>query len=96
MDKNSLDAYHADTRAAVKAFKIGYDAALSEILALVKGGSMTTEEAAACMAGTRLKLMEAEGRKITEYQRESLFKSELHTIESHLPGYRGLVSGRHF
>lgn len=77
--------------ARINALTKGIEAKAAEYAAMVRDGSLTAEEAAQCLAGAALKLrekLEAPGRGpgIEYYQL---------LIDQRLPGFKGLVIGRH-
>lgn len=71
-------------------------------LASVKDGLLTVDEAAACLAGATLKAREECGNApidIPEALRQSMLEDELKYarlwLDTQLPGFDGLVLGRH-
>ena len=60
----------------------------------VQVDELTTEEAAQCLAGATLKVIEEFGGN-AGVDRDVLFRQALHDIESRLPDYSGIIVGRH-
>lgn len=63
---------------------------------LISAGALTIEEAATCLAGARLKAMQAAFPARTAYNHAALYRSALVEIASHLPAWEGLCLDTHF
>lgn len=65
-------------------------------LALIQDGTLTIDEAAKSYTGAMLKwFFEEEGRPESAIDRDGVYRQCLHDLESRLPGYKGIVLGRH-
>lgn len=67
-----------------------------ELLRQIRDDLLSVTEAAACMAGHRLKTMQAAFPSRTAYNHDALYRSALVDLESRLPGWQGLSLERHF
>lgn len=60
----------------------------------VKANELTVEEAAQSLAGATLRVIEGHGGN-AGVDRDSLLRQARHDMDTRLPGYSGIVVGRH-
>lgn len=68
---------------------------VNELVASVQAGELTADEAGMSLAGWMLKNHPRLQREMSEQEKDSNYKVALLDIESRLPGFDGLVLGRH-
>jgi len=80
---NSIIEFHKRDKAAVV-----------ENLQHVRDELLTVEEAAQCLAGARIKARQELGNTVA-VDHDSEYRQALHALETRLPGYQGIMVGRH-